>query len=403
MKSAPSVVQIHNQQVVLTAPSIAGAGTWDTHVLWTGLHTSSSTNSGGGMVANSSSQYVQAYDHSAAGPVPVPFGSLQIASTASGATIKVGNAASGETRTSLIDTLGSGLSRLIAVGVEIHNTTAAINKQGSLTVAQLQDWSMDNTSLTYVDTNAAPWVTAEKQACTLVGVPATVAAAQSIPTAATWAAAEGVYVVPRLTSLSGSGTVHTFLGQRTPMFQSTDSSTYYAAVVNACTSGTNVPLINTATPSGFSPVSIWLTGLSNATSLMVTLRTVVEYFPAAGDALLPVAKPSPPYDVHAFECYSRISRDCPYAVPVGQNAAGDFFREVARIASRVMPFIAPMAGPLAGAVNGAASALRSWSDRPKITRKAAGMTAVVDRDPNRNRSRKVKVPPKGKKSLRKRN
>jgi hypothetical protein len=54
-RSAPSVVQTHNQSYSLTIPTSAGGGNWDASVLFTGINRQIQDGLGGGQVTVSSS------------------------------------------------------------------------------------------------------------------------------------------------------------------------------------------------------------------------------------------------------------------------------------------------------------------------------------------------------------
>jgi hypothetical protein len=118
----------------------------------------------------------------------------------------------------------------------------------------------------------------------------------------------------------------------------------------------NIPFINGVGSSGFAAVQSFFTGLSFETSLVIKMRTIVEHFPGFGSALLPLCHPSPAFSPRAFEIYSGICREAPYAVMVKENGAGEYFRRILSLASRVGSALAPLAGPYAGIVSVASSA-----------------------------------------------
>jgi len=93
------------------------------------------------------------------------------------------------------------------------------------------------------------------------------------------------------------------------------------------------------------------TGLSNTSTLTLTVRYFLEKFPTATDTVLTsLSRPSPCYDPVALEIYSR----CMDALPVGcgqkDNPFGEWFRGVV---SEVAKWAAPIGKALGGIVPGA--------------------------------------------------
>jgi len=348
-RSAPSVVQMHNQSYTLTAPTSAAGGNWDASVLYTGFD--SVIGNRCGMMAKLTAS-LHAYDHTSFSSGQ-PFGALTVWAGAAGSTQTNGAPMTlGDTNVSLGSALDVDRCRLIGVAFEVHNTTAEIYKQGSLTVAQLPDCATDAGSILYHDTASTDayhdfTFQSDKgalKACTLQPLLA-------IPGSQTWPADKGVYAIPRMTevprklaALSGGtssgrtviayGLGGTGVGTLEPTGFQSDGSIV-------------VPTIPVVSPSGFSPLQVYLSGLSSSTTLTITFRTIVEYFPALGSTLLPLATPSPYYEAKVFGLYGAIAARAPYAVPVGQNAAGDYFRKIAGLLSNALVLTSPMFGDLA--------------------------------------------------------
>jgi len=109
----------------------------------------------------------------------------------------------------------------------------------------------------------------------------------------------------------------------------------------------------------FHTSGVILEGLNPNSTFTVTLRTVWEVAPDYGDAngavLVPLTQPSPAYDPIAIELYQRAVAMLPVAVPVGMNAAGDWWDWVlAALGAAATPVATMVMGP-AGAVVGAAA------------------------------------------------
>jgi hypothetical protein len=385
-RSAPSVVQIHNQQVTISIPTSAGTGNWDMGITYTGFNNSFNTYN---LMADDPviGVPVHAYDHASLPTDGCKFGALTYYAGAAGSNISFG------TRVAVGDTAGclgsnsvtTDKCRLIGVAFEIHNTTAEIYKQGSLTVAQLPDAGADNLIMDQYDINAANYVLGTNQSDRTCIFPVTVGALQSVPGSATWPAAKGCYAIPRMTCLprdimtyndklmsSGTGTV----GGRLPWVADSTGASASPVIKGYQTVGAlNFPGFSASNVSGFSPIQVFLSGLSPESTITVTFRTIVEYFPGVGSTLLPLATPSPGFDPQAIKLYNEICKLAPIAVPVGQNSAGDYFRKILAIMGRAAILLAPMAGQYSPLVSIAGKAAVAYGTR--IDKKAAGPPSMV--------------------------
>lgn len=361
-RTAPSVVQIHNSQMTLTAPGSALGGNWDASVVFTGFNSSNVIEStGGGMVTVSSSS-LHGYTSSSYAPGN-PMGNLNIWAGAAGATMSTGAPAlvSGETYSVLNGIQNADRCRVIGCAFEVTNTTSDLYKQGSLTVAQLPDSADDPVNICYYDASSPTtrnFIQADRgpvQASTLKPLLA-------VPGSNTWPAADGVYVVPRLTQIPkttvvyGQVTSSVGVNSRVPILYGTDGKIatpepYSTYLETYAASPQKVPQFLPYAPNYFTPIQVFLSGLSNQTTLVIKLRLIVEYFPALSSTLLPLATPSPAYDPKVFALYSAIAAEAPYAVPVGQNAAGDYFRKIMKVAGAGLQWLSPIFGSYAPAAS----------------------------------------------------
>jgi hypothetical protein len=103
-------------------------------------------------------------------------------------------------------------------------------------------------------------------------------------------------------------------------------------------------------------IGAFFTGLSNQSSLTVTLNCWIEYFPSPIDqSLVVLATPSPRYDLIAQEIYSEALADMPVGVMVKENGLGDWFKDtVAKVSSWAAPALSAVPHPLAQAAASAA-------------------------------------------------
>lgn len=392
-RTAPSVVQMHNQRYTLTAPAVAAGGNWDAKVSFTGFESlwGYGKPQAGNLLLNPY-LFTHPYDHGTLNP-GLPFASLDIMAVAPGTEFAHGSVVVGETHESLRSSLNEDIKcRLIGVAFEVHNTTAEIYKQGSVTVAMLPDCAEDQGTMKYLDTNVAPYERFDTQTHQSPTFASTVGALQAVPTSATWPAAKGLYAIPRLVK-SDMPIKDLNWYWRAPFVRDSNG--------DFCTfepSGYNneqefVPLIRGPAPSAFAPVeSIW-TGLSPQTTLTITFRTIVEYFPPLGSALLPSATPSASFDPYVLAVYSRVIKEAPYAVPVGMNAAGDYFRAILRTIGKALPAVAPFLGPVGPLATAVGPYLVKWGTKAEkppplpprpatrageraVTRNQAGASAI---------------------------
>lgn len=375
MVAAPSIVKMHNQSYTLTAPTSAAAD-WDATVAFTGVN-SEIAQLPGLVTGDGSIDNLLLYDHAAIS-AGAPFGSFVMKAGVAGAPLTWGapitvddtHVAYGACAVSP----DSDRCRIIAVAFEITNTTAEIYKQGSITVASLPAAVNDYGNVMYVDENVAPDQNLAYQSLHTVKFAATRDALISVPGATTWAAKDGAYVIPRMIT-------HTMpvenpaKNKRAAVVQDSLSDTAYHLTTphaKADLADLDYPLIRGVAPSGFTAVQVFLNGLSHETSVTITMRTIVEYFPSFNSALLPLTTPSPPFCPKAFEIYSRVAQIAPYAVPVKQNSAGEYFRKILGIVSMVGSALSPVVGPvgmIAGGIGMGAGALKAYLDKRDEDRK----------------------------------
>jgi len=372
-RTAPSVVQIHNQTLSLSAPTSAGNGNWDAAVSYTGFNTVISSVRTSGLV-NMASTPFHTYDHTSLSTA-APFGALSAWAGASGSTRKWGAPLTvGDTYAALGSCNPGDRCRLVGVGFEIHNTTADVYKQGTLTVAQLADVATDNSNILYHDTAASTNIDDFFLQCDRSPImAATVAPLLATPGSQVWPAEKGLYAIPRMVQVPRETAVISLnTSGRGPLVYSTDGTASSLEPYDIGGSGNYVyPRISNAQVSGFTPIEAWLTGLSPQTTLTITFRTVVEYFPALTSSLLPMAEPSPRFDPQALALYSEVIRGAPYAVPVGQNPGGEYFKKIMAYVSEALGLLSPMSGPFAPVATVAAPILKKWANTPERPRPEA--------------------------------
>lgn len=406
-RQAPSVIQIHNQLMTVTNPGDETTGLWDSVVVFSGLnypigpYASNSPNYKYGGLTSQTSSAIHSYNSASLDSHGFIGGSLMVRNILqSESGLPFLGWDSTTSANTVARSLGSVMNtdrcRLVGVGIEVTNTTSDLYKQGSVTVAMLPDTAIDSALSMYLD-SAGSWTNGQVQMDRAAVFAGTVSDLQTVPGSCTWPAADGVYAVPRMTEVprdlklfsygvGGIGSEGTGANCRIPAFYDTLGKVYTPEPVGkAVFSVQESTLFYPAAPSGFSPVQIWFTGLSPQTTLTINFRTIVEYFPAVGSTLLPLAAPSPVFDPKVLSLYSAIAARAPYAVPVEENNAGDYFRKILVVMSEALRLTAPMFGqyaPLAAIGSTAmGNASRFFSSGSKIPKKQAG--AATDQKKSR--------------------
>jgi hypothetical protein len=302
-----------------------------------------------------------------------------------------------------------GRRRLIACGLEIHDTTSMLNKQGTLTAYRMPqapsittarggkaNYQGPGTATPYVpifqqySTGPLPTSTFNNAAPGLVPYeeynlpPANPALAMEYAGSRQWEAKDGVYMVlaqdSERNNLSFSNNRHLALtdGDFTPSqlltsnAENTGTEAWYTNSFYPLFFGNGSGATanwNPAANGGYNHLSVpfhtggvMLTGLNPLSTFTVTVRSVWEIAPVTGDSvvpgvlinpLVPLAAPSPEFDPIALELYQRAVTQLPVAVPVGMNAAGDFWDWVLGAVKTVAPMVGmALGGPAGGAVGG---------------------------------------------------
>jgi len=227
----------------------------------------------------------------------------------------------------------SGDCRIIGMGFEVVNTTANINKQGQVTA-----WRMPSrpTADTIYIPNATVAATQSYPIYTNRMPPGIISDCQLLYGSRSWAAEEGIYTVSR---------------------QNTDSNPLAApdytpdayVVTDAFDTQITQNLYLPFAPVGGKPVDLHtphdlsgcqFTGLSNATTLTVNVRWLIERSPAPQEHdLVVLATPSACYDPLSLELYCHCLSSMPPGVMLKENALGDWFRKALDGVAKFAPTI----------------------------------------------------------------
>lgn len=237
-----------------------------------------------------------------------------------------------------------GKGRLIGVGFEVNNTTAELYKQGTVTVYRMPQMDMDSktrrvsysTPLSLDKKSAAP-----SEILGTLGVatqevtfqPTTLPAAMLLAGTRQWEAKEGCYVVGGFNDTQNLVLPAEY---RQPVLYSSISDD-----VAGSPNTTDICLAdNSSTPAPPDGLTYWIpqkwapinsggaifTGLSQQTTLTVTVNLFYEAFPTAAEPEYAVlAKPSAEFDPMAMAMVTRAMESMPVGVRAADNGFGDWF------------------------------------------------------------------------------
>jgi hypothetical protein len=334
------VVQIANIPFTVTAPANSGGGNWDANIsiqpqIETQTFQAVTLSSANGSYAASLGQFV----------APV-MGLVSVATAPAGAnTYPTFASPANATATIAAVDMGAfeaGQRRVLSIGLEIRNTTAEINKQGSV-IYYRQPQTEESVILNRGAVGGPP----QMAQCDIFRLPpGNAAAAGVIPDSREEEAANGAYVVgihdPLKNNLRGgrwSSRLYTSAdaGSSSPSTTTqpalisavTTTTAFWAAATSGGATTTDVTFL-TATEAlkstPFHTSGAYFSGLSPTTTLSGFVKVIYEVTPTADNlALISLANDGPEEDLYALELYQRAVKDMPPGVPVAENVSGDFW------------------------------------------------------------------------------
>jgi hypothetical protein len=245
----------------------------------------------------------------------------------------------------------NSMHKLIAGGFEVHNDTASLYKSGNVGV-YVAPTSTTTTSRYASKDNGATQRMTPIEGCRQP--PSTPAAMALFPETRNWEAAQGCLVPFRLAMAAGSE-FHP-LSQSVPALLYSDDTSLNDnwgmmanfTSVGATQAGANYPTdTDTGTygfhKSGLQTTGAYFSGLANESALTLDLLFICEVAPTATNpAMLSMTSPTARYDPIALREYCNIVSRLPPGVPVSQNAHGDWWRNIVRVAAQVGTAVAPV-------------------------------------------------------------
>lgn len=339
-----SITQCVKQSITISRPSSVTSGPWDAHVYFTPtsntrtLHLSSLFGNGMFETGNSTST--------------MNLGGVTVVGGAPGCDLMLCNIGGGDTvlvgSVPIPPNYQKHRWRLIGVGMEVHDTTASLYKQGAITVYELpqnperftvQEWinfsgkskekrfSQDIKSVQTPDlTTSALGISHDLTVLNML--PHTLAQALLLPESITWEAKDGAYVVP--TFCRGQNPPD--FNRPTVYFMSDDYDQYYPdpiLISGYSTDKNGVNDFSSVKPEhthNFNSKGIVLTGLNEQSTFTLNVNFWIERFPTYNDQdLIVLSKQTAEFDPIALEAYARIMSIMPVGVKVNENGFGDWF------------------------------------------------------------------------------
>jgi hypothetical protein len=360
-----SLTRLIKKSVPVTKPVGLPAGNWDCHVIqWPFLNLLPFTRST--FRENNVLQYSNT-------PV-VNLGGLQVFGTPPGVKLDLTAVVAGPPTQFLIaslnvePTLEEGLTRTCGVGYEIHDTTAPLYQQGSVTSTTQSAVSEEPTGFTATDTVNVSNFTAK----TVRFPPGTPSEALLMSGAKQWEAKYGVYSVARYTDatnppLQPSATVPIIMNNATDEKMNPDFNTsqvFFPVPSPSVIAGTHRATRTTKIHPITMQTSI-MSGLHESASLLVNGNYYQEEYPGVADpGSAQLATNKGVWDPLASEILTETVQNMPVAVPVADNGLGDWILEGA---SKVGSFLGPLIGstglPGASVVGGLISAASNSANK----------------------------------------
>jgi hypothetical protein len=392
VQSGASVVSTIKNSITIKKPAAAPAGPWTCHIVqWPWLTQTKAAASAGLYSAMTRNGNVMTQSYVAPGFMG-PVGGLQVYYVPEGFSLDItlGNG------TLLLDTIAidsvytDGLVRLIGLGHEVHNTTAMINLQGSVTTWRMMSNENENTGWVYSSTTDPTY-------CYWDGPyvrypPANQGQALLLSGSRQWEAKDGSYSVAAFHNIENPAHL---ISPVCPVIQNSgvpDSEGFIATTnVYAPRPGAPVGTSNVRTIPGFRVHNIHMhgeiySGLSDQTVLTINQNCFLEKFPGPDDReVLPLATLSAEYDPDVLDLYSRIVSDLPVAVPVMENGLGDWFYDAASTAAKYLgPVLSALPHPMlkgAGVALEGLSSVMEGNNKPKKKRKQTQQAAKQNLPP----------------------
>ncbi len=324
-----SVVRCINQQITLSPPpSVTPGSNWDCAVVlhpWLNNHVMTlSTVRANNIITNITPA------------VTFPVGGIQAFGDTSPMTFTLDSTPSlGQIL--LPSSVAQGVGRVVGIGYEVHNTTAELYKQGSVTTSLLTNENRTSSMFYIQDPATAAFITGVP----LRSYPSTLADVTIVPGSVTWEAKDGVYCVGHFHSNENSPFNVDYVNPILPVTDDTYgtnvSNVYYP---NPIPAGGSDRASQACHLHPYHSTITWFSGLSYTTTLQLSAKIYYETFPYLSEPdVITLAKPSSEYDPLALEIMSHALASMPVAVKVDENFQGQWWADVVDSIASVLNFI----------------------------------------------------------------
>jgi len=358
-----SVVRCIKQSITIAVPTSMAAANWDCHVVvWPFLNSNGATFSPN--LRNTNIITGPVFPVSSAVAIA---GGVTISGMKSGSSWQMIDNPGFCERIASIDLDNSytqGAGRLLGMGVEVHNTTADLYKQGSVAVYRQQAENRDPCTLGIYNTGLTPY--SSSFSAQLVRLPpTTLSGVMLLSGSRQWEARDGAYSVMAFSGEENPAIPPAYsvpvvqAAQQDPLENNLDVWSVNCPAPKAILGGQAVMLPQRVHPIHQS--GIFFTGLSPQSTLTINVNYFYESFPGPAEPqILVLAKPSAKYDPCVMELYSRLVQELPVGVPVSENGLGDWFLDAATKAAKYLgPVLGALPHPIA---KGAGAALTYLGD-----------------------------------------
>lgn len=321
--SIMSAIQRRYARTTIANPFPLTAGqTWAFHIYATPLHFQ--TNLSTGTLNGNTLAFSGSVDQ---GPLNIQYFKYDVG----GALLQSSTVALGSPTPYKAD--NSAQVRTVSFGYELHNTTADINRSGSLTVYRSPSNFHD------VDLWSKPSASVYQpfSAKFINSTPSTIEQATLYPNTRTWEASKGVYSV----CLPSANNEYSRSIPSNFMLKTGGLDNGYAFMYFDHYE-TNVSI---ATFSPLCCTGVWSSKYSTDQTFTLDYRQILEILPTATDAVdLSFASTCKPIDRLFMKMYKQMYTEIPPGVPVSMNAAGDWVRGIVKIAKSIIPTLGAMPG-----------------------------------------------------------
>lgn len=297
----------------------------------------------------------------------------------------------------------AGPSRLLGMGIEVHDVTADLYKQGTLTICEVPQSLAEEQTLVVRPTTigGVAYAQTSVEAVDVRRFPTGLSSMTTYPKSLQWDAKEGCYCVSRFDSPDNDPR---YAEYRTPWVNSAATSSYdLPGALNttpkligdyAAGGVAGEPLV--FTPNVFCPFDskcIYLTGLNANSTFTVTVSFALECFPDLSSDLMTLASSSSAFDPKALALISLVMRELPIGCPVRDNPAGEWFWEALETAlpyltGAAAAFFPEFALPIAGVAKMVDTALTARKPPPQPAIKPPAQAAQASSNKVSRRQRK---------------